>query len=82
MAYDAQLAARVREMFTDDPVVPEQPMSGALAFVFDGRVAADAGADGGLQVHFDGEHTRSRRRLGEWIAVGITAATSSFCSTP
>jgi hypothetical protein len=32
VAYDAQLAARVRKMFADDPAVREQTMFGALAF--------------------------------------------------
>jgi hypothetical protein len=50
VAYDAQLAARVREMFADDLAVREQAMFGALAFLVDGRVAVAAGADGGLLV--------------------------------
>lgn len=28
-------------------------------------------------VHIDGEHLRSRRRLGEWIDIGIAAATNA-----
>jgi hypothetical protein len=43
VAYDAQLAARVRELFADDPAVRELAMFGALAFVVDGRVAVAAG---------------------------------------
>lgn len=50
MAYDAQLAARVREMFADDPAVREPTMVGALAFLVAGRVAVAASADGGLLV--------------------------------
>ncbi|MGH3542765.1 MAG: TfoX/Sxy family protein [Mycobacterium sp.] len=112
MAYDAQLAARVRGLFADDLAVREQAMFGALAFLVAGRVAVAASADGGLLVrvdaaradqllrttaaqpiemrgrtmrgwvHIDGEHLRSRRRLGEWIAVGIAAATSALGATP
>jgi hypothetical protein len=33
-------------------------------------------------VHIDGEHVRSRRRLGEWIAIGTAAATSTLGATP
>lgn len=33
-------------------------------------------------VHIDGEHVRSRRRLGAWIAVGTAAATSTLGATP
>lgn len=110
VAYDVQLAARVREMFADDPVVREQTMFGALAFLIDDRVAVAASADGGLLVrvdaaraeqllrttaaqpvemkgrtmrgwlHVDGEHVRSRRRLGEWIAIGIAATTAALSS--
>jgi hypothetical protein len=33
-------------------------------------------------VHIDGEQVRSRRRLGEWIAIGTAAATSALGATP
>lgn len=33
-------------------------------------------------VHVDGEHVRSRHRLGEWIAVGTAAATGTLGATP
>ena len=112
MAYDVQLASRVREMFADDPAVREQTMFGARAFFVADRVAVAASADGGLMVrveaaraeqllktaaaqpiemrgrtmrgwaHIDGEHVRSRRRLGEWIAIGTAAATSTLGATP
>jgi hypothetical protein len=112
VTYDVQLAARVREMFADDPAVREQTMFGARAFLVADRVAVAASADGGLMVrveaaraeqlvrttaaqpiemrgrttrgwvHLDGEHVRSRRRLGEWIAVGTAAATSTLGATP
>ena len=48
MAYDVQLAARVRKMFADDPAVRDQAMFGARAFLVAGRVALAASADGGL----------------------------------
>lgn len=53
MAYDAQLAARLREMFADNPAVREQAMFGGLAFLVDGRVAVAASAHGGLLVRVD-----------------------------
>lgn len=47
MAYDAALAARVREIFADDgPPVREQAMFGGLAFLVDGKIAVAAMADG------------------------------------
>ena len=50
MAYDAQLAARVREMFADGLAVREKPMFGALAFLVPDRMAVAAMPDGGLLV--------------------------------
>lgn len=111
VAYDRQLAARVRERFAGDMALREQPVFGALAFLLGDRMAVAASADGGLLVrvdtaqtaqlvrttaaqpaqmrgrsmrgwvHIDGEHLRSRRRLGEWIAIGTAAATSVSSAT-
>lgn len=53
VAYDRQLAARVREMFADDMALREQPMFGALAFLIGDRMAVAASADGGLLVRVD-----------------------------
>lgn len=50
MSYDAQLAARVREMFADGPPVLEKAMFGGLAFLVAGKIAVAASADGGLLV--------------------------------
>lgn len=50
MAYDAQLAARVRELFAaDGPPVLEKAMFGGLAFMVAGKIAVAAMA-GGLLV--------------------------------
>ena len=50
MAYDAQLAARVRAMFAaDGPPVLEKAMFGGLAFLVAGKIAVAAVA-GGLLV--------------------------------
>ena len=50
MAYDAQLVARVREMFAaDGPPVLEKAMFGGLAFMVAGKIAVAAIA-GGLLV--------------------------------
>ncbi|MCV7383951.1 TfoX/Sxy family protein [Mycolicibacter longobardus] len=46
MAYDKQLAARVREMFADGPPVLEKAMFGGLAFLVAGKIAVAAMADG------------------------------------
>ncbi|WP_067971235.1 TfoX/Sxy family protein [Mycolicibacter icosiumassiliensis] len=47
MAYDAQLAARVREIFAaGGPPVFEKAMFGGLAFMVAGKIAVAAMADG------------------------------------
>lgn len=51
MTYDAQLAARVRELFAaDGPPVLEKAMFGGLAFLVGGKIAVAASAQGGLLV--------------------------------
>ncbi|OBJ28139.1 TfoX/Sxy family protein [Mycolicibacter heraklionensis] len=51
MAYDAQLAGRVREIFAGDgPPVLEKAMFGGLAFLVAGKIAVAASSDGGLLV--------------------------------
>lgn len=112
MAYDARLADRIRELFTDGPPVREQAMFGGLAFLVAGKIAVAAGAEGGLLVragaarapqlvattearamemggrtmrgwvHIDAAQLRSRRRLAEWIDIGIGAATGILDTKP
>jgi TfoX N-terminal domain len=53
MAYDEQLAARVRHLLGDDPAVTEQPMFGGLAFLVNGHMAVSASRRGGLMVRVD-----------------------------
>jgi hypothetical protein len=62
VAYDPQLAARVREMFADDPAVREQTMFGARAFLVADRLAVAASADGGLMVRIDPAHAEQLLR--------------------
>ncbi|MGV0747668.1 TfoX/Sxy family protein [Mycolicibacter minnesotensis] len=50
MAYDAQLAARVRAIFAEGPPVLEKAMFGGLAFLVAGKIAVAASSDGGLLV--------------------------------
>lgn len=53
MAYDAQLADRVRELLADESPVTEKAMFGALGFLIAGRVAVAANGHGGLLVRVD-----------------------------
>lgn len=53
MAYDDDLAARVRELLFDEPDVSETKMFGGLAFLVGGKMAVAASGQGGLLVRVD-----------------------------
>ncbi|WP_163512025.1 TfoX/Sxy family protein [Fodinicola acaciae] len=53
MAYDVQLADRIRELLADGSPVTEQPMFGGLAFLVGGKLAVAASGKGGLLVRAD-----------------------------
>ena len=53
MAYDEELAARIRELAGSDPEVTEQKMFGGLAFLVGGNMAVAASGQGGVLVHVD-----------------------------
>ncbi len=53
MAYDEQLADRIRELISDEPGVTEMKMFGGLAFLIGGNMAVAASGEGGLMVRVD-----------------------------
>jgi TfoX/Sxy family transcriptional regulator of competence genes len=53
MAYDEDLADRVREVITATHTVTEQKMFGGLAFLIGGNMAIAASGEGGLLVRVD-----------------------------
>ncbi|HEX3090230.1 MAG TPA: TfoX/Sxy family protein [Ilumatobacteraceae bacterium] len=53
MAYDEDLAERVRELLLDEPGVTETKMFGGLAFLVDGHLAIAASREGGVLVRVD-----------------------------
>ena len=53
MAYDEELAERVRAALGDQRGVVEKKMFGGLAFLVDGNMAVAASGQGGLLVHID-----------------------------
>ncbi|MET3803765.1 TfoX/Sxy family transcriptional regulator of competence genes [Nakamurella sp. UYEF19] len=84
MAYDEELAERMREQMSGQAGLTEKRMFGGLAFLIDGRMAAAAGSQGSmlLRVHPDDterlvadEHaTRSRmqgREMDGWLAIDL-----------
>ena len=53
MAYDEDLAARIRELVAGEPNLTEQKMFGGLAFLIGGNMAVAASGQGGVLVHVD-----------------------------
>ena len=83
MAYDEQLADRIRELLPGDRDLTEKKMFGGLAFLIGGKMAVAASSDGGLLVRVDPAEsdalvasTNARpmemrgRQLQGWLRVG------------
>src|SRR5437763_17216156 len=57
MAYDEDLANRIRELLADEPGVTEKKLFGGLAFLIGGNMAVSASGQGGLLLRVDPEQT-------------------------
>jgi TfoX/Sxy family transcriptional regulator of competence genes len=57
MAYDEDLANRIRELVLTQPGVTEQRMFGGLAFLIDGHMCVSASGQGGLLLRVDPAET-------------------------
>jgi TfoX/Sxy family transcriptional regulator of competence genes len=57
MAYDEDLANRVRELIAAEGGVKEQKMFGGLAFLIGGHMAVGVSGQGGLMVRVDPDET-------------------------
>ena len=53
MAYDEELANRIRELVGTESNLTEQKMFGGLAFLIGGNMAVAASGQGGILVHVD-----------------------------
>ncbi len=53
MAYDEELAARIRELVAGESNLTEQKMFGGLAFLIGGNMAVAASGQGGVLVRVD-----------------------------
>ena len=53
MAYDEELAGRIRDLLTVEPGLSEQKMFGGLAFLVGGNMAVGVSGQGGLLVRVD-----------------------------
>jgi len=59
MAYDEDLADRIRALVAGEPGLTEKRMFGGLAFLIDGNLAVSASGQGGLMVRVDPAETES-----------------------
>jgi TfoX/Sxy family transcriptional regulator of competence genes len=57
MAYDEDLANRIRELMADEKGVTEKRMFGGLAFLIGGNMSVSASGRGGLLLRCDPTHT-------------------------
>jgi TfoX/Sxy family transcriptional regulator of competence genes len=53
MAYDEELAGRIRELVASEAGLTEKKMFGGLAFLIDGNMAIAASGQGGVMVRVD-----------------------------
>jgi TfoX/Sxy family transcriptional regulator of competence genes len=59
MAFDAELADRLRELTRGEPGLTEKRMFGGLAFLIGGNMAVAASSEGGLLLRVDPVETES-----------------------
>ena len=57
MAYDEELAERIREVVEGEPGLTEKAMFGGLAFLVGGRMAVSASGQGGMLLRCDPAQT-------------------------
>ena len=57
MAYDEELAERIRALLGDRPGLTEKKMFGGLAFLIDGNMAVAASGQGGILARVDPEQS-------------------------
>ena len=82
MAYDEDLANRLRELLVGEDGITEKKMFGGLAFLLNGNMAVSASGQGGLLVRVDPAETEAclarphaalmemrGRRMDGWIRV-------------
>jgi TfoX/Sxy family transcriptional regulator of competence genes len=61
MAYDEDLANRIRELVADEPNLTEKKMFGGLAFLIGGHMSVSVSGRGGLLLRIDPDETDALR---------------------
>jgi hypothetical protein len=93
VAYDEDLAHRIREIVQGEPGLTEQRMFGGLAFLINGNLAVSASGQGGLLLRVDPADTPALveapeatrfvmrgREMDGWLHVRLSAAAPEFAS--
>ncbi|HEY1517383.1 MAG TPA: TfoX/Sxy family protein [Solirubrobacteraceae bacterium] len=62
MAYDQDLADRIRALFATDHDIVEKKMFGGLAFLIGGHMSVSASGQGGMLLHCEPEETATLLR--------------------
>jgi hypothetical protein len=83
MAYDEELADRIRDLVAGEPNLTEQKMFGGLAFLIGGNMAVAASGQGGVLVRVDPSESKALvattnarpmemrgREMAGWLRVG------------
>ena len=79
MAYDEDLAQRIRARVASQQGLTEKRMFGGLAFLIEGNMAIAASGQGGILVRVGperSEHLAAARQLGKWVDLGVGFARS------
>jgi len=59
MAYDEELAGRIRELIASEDGYTEQKMFGGIGFMINGHMALGVSHEGGLMIHCSREETEA-----------------------
>src|SRR5258708_37653585 len=70
MAYDQELADRIRKLVADQQGVTEMKMFGGIAFLVGGNMAVAASGQGGVMVRVDPPHSPTRTATTEAYVAG------------
>jgi TfoX/Sxy family transcriptional regulator of competence genes len=59
MAYDEELASRIRALIAAEPGLTEQKMFGGLAFLLNGNMSVAASGEGGIMLRVDPDESQA-----------------------
>src|SRR5947207_11399801 len=95
MAYDKDLANRIRELIAAEDGYTEQKMFGGIGFMIDGHMALGVSGEGGLMIHCSKEETEALlakpgarpfemrgRELKGWVRVDAESASTKRALEP